>query len=164
MKRYLIEEAKCGVTDGVMTPHGPMPGHVMVMVKFREDGKKSPQWLNLVEADEFPNVYLTDEDIFDKLMEEDMEDTEFEEYLDEHYLEEFEGIPVYDYADLFEGIAQEPDDPAVPLIRYMIALVRCAMEDVEPLIRMAQGRYADEVDIPVSDLEEEYSEEYGEEE
>ena len=80
------------------------------------------------------------------------------------YQEEFEGIQAYDYDDLFEGIRQEPNNPAVPLIRYMIALVRCAMEDVEPLIRMAQGRYADEVDIPVSDLEEEYSEEYGEEE
>ena len=97
-------------------------------------------------------------------MEEDMEDTEFDEYLDEHYLKEFNGIAVYDYADLFESIQEDPDNPAAPLIRYAVALVRCAMEDVDDLIRMAKGRYADELDIPMSDVEEEYLEEHEEEE
>ena len=167
MTRYLIEEAKCGVTDGALMPCGTMPGHVMVAVKFKEfrEGEEKPaQWLSLAEAEGYPNAYLSDKDIFDRLMEEDMEDTEFDEYLDEHYLEEFNGIAVYDYADLFESIQEDPDNPAAPLIRYAVALVRCAMEDVDDLIRMAKGRYADELDIPMSDVEEEYLEEHEEEE
>ena len=167
MTRYLIEEAKCGVTDGALMPCGPMPGHVMAAVKFKEfsEGEEQPeQWLSLAEAEGYPSVYLSDEDIFDKLMEEDMEDTAFDEYLDEHYLEEFNGIAVCDYDDLFESIHEDPDNPAIPLIRYIVALVRCPMEDVDPMIRMAEGRYADELDIPVSDVEEEYLEEHVEEE
>ena len=37
------------------------------------------------------------------------------------------------------------------------------MDDVKGLISMARGRYADELDIPVSDREEEYLEEYEDE-
>ena len=106
------------------------------------------------------NAHYMDKDIFDRLMEEDMEDTEFDEYLDEHYLKEFNGIAVYGYTDLFESIQEDPDNPVAPLIRYVVALVRCAMEDVDDLIRMAKGRYADELEIPMSDVEEEYLEEH----
>ena len=81
-------------------------------------------------------------------------------------LDSFDGIELSeDYFDIFESIAETPDAPAVPLIRYMIALIRCSMEEVDGLIRMAVGRYADELEVPMSDKEEYYLEEqeYGQE-
>ena len=49
-----------------------------------------------------------------------------------------------------------------PLVRYLITLVRCETGDVEKLIASAKGRYVDELDIPASDVEEVFFEEYNE--
>ena len=43
------------------------------------------------------------------------------------------------------------------------ALARCEMDEVEGLIQMASGKYYDEPDIPSSDVEEDFMEEYEEE-
>ena len=158
MKRYFIEEAKCGITEGGIGI-GPVPGNVVVSLKF-QDGTRT-QWLNVVEVDGIPNVYLSDEDIFDPLLAEDLDDEDFTEYMLDHYITEFEGIVFdTDYEATFESISENPDNPAVPLIRCIIALVRCSMDETEELIQMMSGKYADEVEIPVSDVEEEYLEDY----
>ena len=57
-----------------------------------------------------------------------------------------------------QPIILKPPIPVIPLIRYIIALVRCDMSEVGSIIAMAEGKYADELDIPVSDVEEEYTE------
>ena len=75
-------------------------------------------------------------------------------------IHEFDGIAFDDqYSTTFESMAEDPENPAVPLIRYLIALVRCGMDEVEDLIQMASGKYADELDIPASDVEEDYMDE-----
>ena len=162
MKRYFIEEAKCGVTEGGMAC-GPVPGNVVAAVRFRE-GEKS-QWISLMEIDgSFPAVYLSDQDMYDDLLRDDVEDEEFFEHLEEQRIEDFEGITFgEDYSDIFMSMEDDPENPAIPLIRYLIALVRCGWDEVEAITRMA-GRYADEMDIPMSDAEEDYREEYDEDE
>lgn len=163
MSRYFIENAKCGVTEGGMGC-GPISGNVVATIQFK-DGNAT-QWLSLVEVEGIPNVYLTEKDVFEDLVAEDFEDTEFIEYMQEHYIDEFEGIEFDDdYSTTFESIAEDPENPAVPLIRYLIALIRCEMDEVNELIERATGRYVDEIDIPVSDVEEEWiDEDYNEDE
>ena len=161
MKRYFIETAKCGITEGGMAC-GPVSGNVVVTVQFKEGS--TTQWLSLVEVDGIPNVYLSDKDIHDALVAEDFDDEEFTAYMDEHYINEFDGIAFdADYSTTFESIADDPENPAAPLIRYLITLVRCDMDDVEGLVQMASGKYADELDIPASDVEEEFMDEYEDE-
>jgi hypothetical protein len=63
----------------------------------------------------------------------------------------------------FASFADDPENPAIPLIRYMIALTRCPLDQVEDLLNMARGKYVDELDIPASDVEEDFEEEYEEE-
>ena len=93
------------------------------------------------------------------LVEEDFDDEEFTEYLQEHTISDFAGIEFDAYYDTtFACMAEDPENPAIPLIRYLITLVRCPMREVEGLIKMAAGKYADELDIPMSDVEEEYLE------
>ncbi len=161
MKRYFIEEAKRGITEGGIAC-GPVSEHVVVTVKFKKDS--TTQWISLVEVEGIPNVYLSDKDIHEELVAEDFDDEEFAEYMEEHFISEFNGIEfdVY-YSTTFEDIAADPENPAIPLIRYLISLTRCDMDDVEGLVEMASGKYADELDIPASDVEEEFLDEYEDE-
>ena len=157
MKRYFIEDVKCGLTEGGMACR-PVSGSVVVSVKYH-DGERNG-WLSVVEVDGIPHVFQTDEDIFERLLKEDVRDEDFIQYLQGHSISYFDGIEFgFGYEDTFESIADGTDDPAVPLIRYLIALVRCETDETETMIEMAVNRYADELEIPVSDVEEEYLEE-----
>ena len=159
MKRFIIEDAKCGITEGGISGCGPTPGNVVVTVQFRDEGKT--QWLSLVEVDGIPNVFLCEKDVHDELIKEDLDDEIFTNYLNDHAIEEFNGIELSeDYFDTFNCIVEDPDNPAIPLIKYLISLVRCEMDDVEGLISMARGKYVDELTIPVSDVEEDFLYEY----
>lgn len=162
MTRYFIETAKCGITNGGMAC-GPVSGNVVVTVQFKDDSKT--QWISLVEVGGIPNVYLSDKDIHEDLVAEDFDNEEFNQYMEDHFISEFDGIEFdADYSTTFESIAEDPENPAVPLIRYLITLVRCDMDDVDDLIQMASGKYADELDIPASDVEEDFMEDYEEDE
>lgn len=157
MKRYFIEAAKCDITEGGIAC-GPVSGNVVVTIQFKEGSKT--QWLSLVEAQGIPNVYLSDKDVHEALVAEDYDDEEFIQYMEDHFISEFNGIEFDDdYSNIFASIAEDPKNPAVPLIRYLITLVRCEMDDVEVLIQMAAGKYVDEIDIPVSDVEQEFLDE-----
>lgn len=150
MKRYLIEEAKCGITDGGMA------SSVVASLKIN-DGAVT-RWLTLVEVDGIVCLYMTDRDIYEEALQDDYSD-EFQAYLDSHAIDNVNGLEFSeDYTSAFSSIYDDPENPAVPVVRYLIALVRCEMEETEGLIRMAAGKYADELDIPVSDVEEEYME------
>ena len=157
MKRYLIETAKCDVTEGGMAC-GPIPGNVVATVQFKEDQKS--QWLSLVEVMGIPNVYLTDQDIFDKLLAEDPDDDEFIEYANQHQIWDFNGIKfAEDYNATLSSFEEKPDNPAIPLIRYLLSQVRCDWDDMGDIIKTASGKYADELSIPTIDLEEDYEDE-----
>ena len=160
MKRYFIEEAKCGVTKGGMAC-GPDLADVVAAVKFNTGA--DPQWISLVEVEGgIPCAYLSDKDIYEDLQKDVMEDEEFIEYLQGYSINDFNGITLNgDYFGTFMIIDEDPENPAVPLVRYLIALVRCGWEDLEELIGMA-GQYADEMDIPMSDEEEDFRDEYEE--
>ena len=137
MKRYMIENAKCDITEGGFSC-GPIDGSVVVTVKFKENG--STHWLSLVEVEGTPNLFLFDKDVHDELVKEDFTDEEFTSYMEDHSIDEFNGIAFgMDYSDIFVSISEDPENPAVPLIKYLIALARCDMEETEDLIDMATG-------------------------
>ena len=153
MNRFFIEEAKRGVTKGDIA-YGAISGNVVVTIKFKEDDHE--QWLNMVEFEGVPNVFLSDKDIYEKLLEEDFEDQDFADYLNEHFIYDFHGIILGEYEAVFDSISNDPKNEAIPLIRYMILLARCQMEEVEEILALAAGKYADEIEIPESDVEKEY--------
>ena len=156
MKRYLIEEAKCGVTEGGMAC-GPVPGTVVASLKLN-DGKRV-RWLSLCEVDGIPNMTVTDDDIYDVLITDDFSDT-FVDFLNDHTVNEFDGIEIDDgYYTTYSCIQENPDNPAGSVMKLIIALVRFDMDETEALVEASTGRYADEIDIPLCDMEEEYLEE-----
>lgn len=159
MKRFFIEEVKCGVSEGGMAC-GPMSGSVVATVKYRDNENES-KWIYLVEVDGITNYFLVDEDFFDKLIEEDDKTIEM---MNDGAIREFNGISLGDGDYDFDSLRENKDNPAVPLIRYIIGLVRCETEEIDGLVAIAKGKYIDEVEIPISDLEEEYLEDIAEEE
>ena len=110
MKRYFIEEAKCGLTDGGFAC-GPISGNPVVTIKFKDDDET--KWLSLVEVEGIPNCFLTYEDIHEKLLLEDFDD-EFTDYLDQHSVGDFNGISFGEYTDIYYSISQNPENPAIP--------------------------------------------------
>ena len=149
MKRYYIEEAKCGLTSGGFAC-GPVPANVVVTVRFN-DGTGT-KWISAVECTGIPNYFLLDRDMHDELIEEKDETIE---YVQQYYICDLNGIALdSEYVETCNSIRNDPDNPAVPFVRYIIALLRCSMDEIDGLIEMAAGKYADELDIPVSDVEE----------
>lgn len=144
MKRYLIQDVKCDVLSG-----GP-EGIVCTAVKY-SDGRAT-KWITNVEVEGIPNFYLTKEDIFDKIMADD-DDEEFQEYRDEHFIEEFNGVELGEYVDIVNSLMENEKKPAAALIKYVIAITRCEMEDMQEMIAAGKGKYADEIEITIDDMD-----------
>ena len=87
-KKYFIEDAKCGVTEGGFAC-GPVPGNVVTTVKYTADGETN--WLTNIEVDGIPNFYITKEDVFDKAMQDDPDDEEFWDFMNDSFVNEFDG-------------------------------------------------------------------------
>lgn len=148
MGKYLVSEVKCGVSEGGVAC-GPGSGSVVVSVNVTEGDKSF--WLSNAEVTGIPNFYLTDQDIYEKLVNDDDED--FYEKLEEKFIKEFDGIALGEYDDIFASIRKNVGNPAVSLIRYIILLTRCSMDEVEDIVAMAKGKYVDDIEVPASDVE-----------
>lgn len=148
MGKYFVNEVKCSVSNGGMAC-GPVEGTVNVSVNVTEGDKT--YWVTNSEFTGIPSFYVTQEDIFDKIG--DIDDEEFAEYLNNKYINEYEGISLGEYDEIFDSIKNNSGNPAVSLIRYIILLTRCPMDSVEEIVNLAKGKYIDEVEIPKSDIE-----------
>ena len=151
MKRYFIEAVKRS-TVAADPAAGHTAGQVVATVRYNE-GRES-KWLSLIEIGGMPFVALSDKDIHDNIAAGDFGGEGFAEFMDRLFISDFDGIEVSaDYYDTFQNIYNDPANPAVPLIRYLIALARCDENEVEALIEMAAGNFADELDIPAGSEE-----------
>ena len=147
MGKYYIEDAKCDVVGG------PLNSSVLASIKYT-DGEKT-NWLTNWEYDGFPQFFLTQEDLFDRIADGDI-DEDMEDELDNLFCHEFEGIVLGDYETIFALAEQNPTSDALSLIRYLIAITRCDPEDTKDIISNGIGKDVSELDIPLSDLELEY--------
>lgn len=155
MKRYFFEDVKCGVSAGGFAC-GPVDGSVNASLKIN-DGE-SVKWLTLSELMGIPDAFLTEDDVYEKLINNDFSD-EFTDYMNAHHIDSYNGIAFEEgYYETFSNIEENPENPANPVVRYLVSLIRCSMEETEMMIELGKGKYADEIDVPMSDVEEEYME------
>ena len=152
MKRYFIEEIKCGESEGGVAC-GPVSGSFNVSIKYSVDGVS--KWLSNADVGGIPNFFLTEEDVFQKLCDDDMSE-EFNNYMNAHYAGDFEGLDLGEYWDVYNSFSENPDNPAVPLVRLLVTLSRCHREEEAELIELATGKYIDEIDVPMSEDEEDW--------
>ena len=150
MKRYRVLEAKCGVGEGGFAC-GPVAGPVVAEIRL-SDENSSKFYLSLVEVDGIANWFRTDRSTIDELLSEDNDESVFD-YLNDN------NLPLGEYGEVLD----EKEDELYQAYRYLIYLVRCEMDEAEPFIQATAGKYLDEIEIPMSDIEEEMLEEYDEE-
>lgn len=151
MKRYLIEDAKSGV-KGEGTNTDCCFGSIVAAVKFSADGESI--WIYSIEEVGVPSFYLSEDDLFDELVQDNPENEEFHKNMSINCsINEFEGIELDDYDAALESIDDNIENPAGQLIRLLIALTRLEQEESDELAEEAIGKYADEVAIPEFDFE-----------
>ena len=141
MGRLLINDVKVGVSEGGIAC-GPVDGAVNVSVQIREDDRT--YWLSNSEFEGIPNFYFSEDDIFDKLQ---SPDDDAVEELNDAFIDEFEGIALGEYKEIFDSVKTNEENPAAALIKYIILLTRCSTEDVDEKVALAKGKYVDELDI-----------------
>lgn len=159
MSRYLIKKVECEVVGG-----GPMPGTVIAAIQYECDGVE--KWIHIVEVEGMPNAYIRDDDVFDVLIRDDY-DADYVEELERTSENEIGGISLTaeGYEDIFDELHNNEDatEEDKSFIRFILAIVRCDWDIVDELKTAAIGKYTDELDIPISEDEEEYLEELEEE-
>ena len=147
MSRIKILEVKCEADS--------LADVVNTSVKF-DDGD-AEKWLSVAEVEGMASFYISDEDIFDRLNNIGEYDEDLQDILDSSP-EDYEGVPLKeDYDAIFE-YAQENNSDALQLVRYAILVTRCDAEDLDDIIEMGEGKFIDEINVPMSDIEEEYNE------
>lgn len=155
--RLLIESAQCG-SDGGGMACGPVAGSIIAEVNVKqEDGEEF--YMTLVEVDGLPVFYKSPISLYKY----HVNIERYADYIDEidKYSIDFpiDGHDFLQYIWLFE----HPELPYFQLYRYLIYLVRASWDETDEYIAETTGKYLDELTIPMSDVEEEYIEEYEEE-
>ncbi len=156
MSRYLIKDVKCDVTNGGMAC-GPVFGNVIASIQFENDGEV--KWFHAIEIEGLLIAYVNQEDIFDVLLKDDY-DENYTAWLGDVSEKEIAGIELTDeYGDIISALYDEDvSDEDKSFLRFILAIVRSDWDVVEKLKKAAIGHYTDELDIPMSDMEEDYSE------
>ena len=152
MKRYLIKDAKYGITEGGIAC-GPVEGNVVVTVKFN-DGE-SDKWLNVVYVMGTLNFCSFDKDMHDEIMTENDDSIDL---VNLHTIYEFDGHKLgMDYSETLENLSEEYDDCAAELIKYILYLSYMDEETTNKAIKESIGKYVDQINIPLEEMEEELS-------
>ena len=123
---------------------GPIPSLVVGEVHLRSS-KGQAYYVTLSEYDGMASFYLTDQSVLEPLAE--AEDEELLETLNEEHL-----LAAGEYEDLFA----QPDEQWHQVFRYLIYLVRCENEEVQPFLDVTVGNFMEDMDIPLSDVEEDF--------
>ena len=142
MSKLMIEDARVEVVEAVGL--SLVAGEICLR---QPDGRNC--YVTLEEFDGHPTFFCTEQSILQPLQKaEDEEDEDLMEALhDGKYI-----IADGEYADIFA----QPDRQWYQVFRYLIYLVRCENEEVQPFLDATVGRSFDEIDIPISDVEEDF--------
>lgn len=133
-------------------------GCVIVSLRVMGEGYK---WLTLVDDNGTPKFYSSQEDIL--VLRKKGEVKTWLEMVEKHRISEFEGIKLGEYNDVFFSIYNDIENPAGKLIRYMIDLIFAKdRKEITDLMHLPMGRSIDEVDVPISYIEDNYLIENGE--
>ena len=148
--KYQIVDARVEVCSG-----GPDPAIIVAEVELMpQTAKGKPVFYTLSEAEGMPAFYKTKESVFDKLMNPDEDEDVISDIVNKHTLYEGES-----YADFFEN---HKGIECYEGLRYLIYIMRADWDKTKAFIKKTKGKNLSEIEIPKSDVEEDW--ENGEEE
>ena len=150
MARYFIEDVRVGMAKGGFAC-GPVDGPVIGEAKVRTDNGEV-FFMSLGEAFGIPNFIQTERSTYDEQMQPEWSD-EFTEYINSNTLS----------VDSYEDVWSDAGEELNPLMHYLTYIVRSGWDECRPFMEATQGKWLDEIEIPVSEEEQEYLEELAEE-
>lgn len=144
MKKYQIVNARVDQCSG-----GP-DAAILVGEVGLKSGRGKPFFFTLIECDGMPMIFKTKESVFDWWMDPDSHSDELDKLQAAGSLYDSE-----DYSEFFE---KHDDIDCYDGLRYLIYLIRASWDDTESFIAQTKGKNLDEIEIPKSDVEEEWEE------
>ena len=179
MSRFFVKNIRSEkVCDEVGAVYGCFKT-LVVSIEYQKDGGDSG-WLTVVKADDVylgnPSFFTDDEDRFEKYVDHYDDSKTFAYYgggtraypdFKPISIDSFEGIDLncdgclgeYDnmYYRLYDQIFNSKrDNEVAQFLRFVIALITSGENEADELIELAKGRYIDEIDIPVCEMERRY--------
>jgi hypothetical protein len=143
-KQYQIVNARVEVLSG-----GPEPGIVVAELELLpQTAKGKPFFLTIDEVDGMPAIFKTETSVFDWFINEAEHESDLIELQNKASLYEGES-----YADFFEN---HKGIECYEGLRYLIYVMRAEWEDVEAFIKATKGKLLSEIEIPKSDVEEDW--------
>ena len=179
MSRFFVKNIRSEkVCDEVGAVYGCFKT-LVVSIEYQKDGGDSG-WLTVVKADDVylgnPSFFTDDEDRFEKYVDHYDDSKTFAYYgggtraypdFKPISIDSFEGIDLncsgcfgkYGnmYYELYDQIFNSKrDNEVAQFLRFVIALITSGENEADELIELAKGRYIDEIDIPVCEMERRY--------
>ncbi len=149
-----IEDIKVGISDAGMAC-GPVGGNVIAEVQLRDTDYDEIRFHSMAEVDGTLYFYESDQSLFDILCCDDWTDEMLET------VEDNEVSDYMDYEEFFDDLEENEkcDGEHEDIWRLLVYLVRASNDDTEKAIKEYVGKPLNSIDIPASDVEQEYKEE-----
>jgi len=132
---YFIKNVKYGITGG------PFDETVIASVEF--EANEETKYLSIVDLNGIFEFYLSDIDIYDKLINEEYED------LGDNIISEYNGISLDSLDDIIEN-----NDDSLLLIKYALLVLRLDEDQTNELINRTTNKFLTKEDIENYDFEE----------
>ena len=124
-----------------------------MLVKIRNPEADSVLYYGITEVDGIPNFIKSEESFYEFQMKDDPDDKAGWEKVYAANVSDYQ-----DYWDLYDTMADpEADHREDELVWKLLAyFVRCPWEEVDEMKKACIGKYVEDIDIPVCDMEQEY--------
>lgn len=140
---YKIEDIRYKAKEVLI---GCGPAELVIAAGFKfNDGEKS-QWLSMTTLADFYTCYLSDENIVDKLVDENLSDEE-DEKIDQYQIDNFKQIVLNDLDDFFTENESQKDTTEFKLITSLMSLAFTDEDDAEEIVKENIGKFVDDLDI-----------------
>ena len=149
MERILIRKVKVQEIEQAYEGYVNWCDDVVATINF-EIGDKA-YWLSVYQKDNMPGFYLSQEDIFDRLLHV-RQNPELMRYRILFYA----GFKLDWYENIYPAIYRLIDSNEAKVIRLICYMARERLSDVQDLIRHIEGKYLNDIYIPTTDIEEMY--------
>ena len=134
----IIKNIRYGIAEGGIAC-GPVSGSVIATIEYEDE--KGIHYLYNCEFDGIPSIYLSDKDIYDTLMKEELDSVE------EYLLSEYEGICLGEYDDFYEDIKYKRSDK-FKLLKLLIVVTCADIKVTDRIIKKSTGKDIKNIKLP----------------
>ena len=152
MAKFLIEDIRVGITEGGIAC-GPVSGNVVTEMKIRNPEEDSVLYYGLTEVEGIPVFIRSEESFYEFQMKDEPDDKAGWDKLNAATVSDYE-----DYWDLYDNMADPEAEHREDVIvwKLLAYFVRCPGEEVDGMKKACIGKFVEDIDIPVCDMEQEY--------